>query len=149
MPFAGAREIMYEIQAKAASLVNLSQVRCITGFDAIRAAYPDYLTDESRLTATFFDYLFFPKNEGELAAALRDLNERRIPVTIAGARTGLVGGSVPPAGALISLELFNQIEAIRFDPHLDEWQVSAQAGVSLLELEKFLASRQIPGLDNA
>ncbi|HAL16037.1 MAG TPA: FAD-binding oxidoreductase, partial [Anaerolineaceae bacterium] len=38
---------------------------------------------------------------------------------------------------------------MRFDPHLDEWQVSAQAGVSLLELEKFLASRQIPGLDNA
>ena len=140
---------MYEIQAKAASLVNLSQVRCITGFDAIRAAYPDYLTDESRLTATFFDYLFFPKNEGELAAALRDLNERRIPVTIAGARTGLVGGSVPPAGALISLELFNQIEAIRYDPQADEWRVSAQAGVSLLELEKFLASRQIPGLDNA
>jgi len=140
---------MYEIQAKAVPLVNLSQVRCISGFDAIRAAYPDYLTDESRLTAASFDYLFFPKNEGELAAVLRDLNERRIPVTIAGARSGLVGGSVPPAGALISMELFTQIEAVRFDPHLDEWQVSAQAGVSLLDLENFLASRQIPGLDNA
>ncbi|MFZ3078107.1 MAG: FAD-binding oxidoreductase, partial [Bellilinea sp.] len=61
----------------------------------------------------------------------------------------LVGGSVPPAGALISLELFNQIEAVRFDPHLDEWQVSAQAGVSLLDLENFLASHQAPGLNDA
>ena len=140
---------MHEIQAKTAPLVNLSQVKCITGFDAIRATYPDYLTDESRLTANSFDCLFFPKNEGELAAVLRDLNEQRIPVTIAGARTGLVGGSVPPAGALISLELFNQIEAVRFDPHLDEWQVSAQAGVSLLDLENFLASHQAPGLNDA
>ena len=140
---------MYEIQAKAAPPANLSQVRCIAGFDTIRAAYPDYLSDESGLTAAPFDYLFFPKNEGELAAVLRDLNERKIPVTLAGARTGLVGGSVPPAAALISLETFNQIEAVRFDPHLDEWQVSAQAGVSLRELENFLASRQAPGLDNA
>ncbi|MFA5838133.1 MAG: FAD-binding oxidoreductase [Bellilinea sp.] len=140
---------MHEIQAKTAPLVNLSQVKCITGFDAIRATYPDYLTDESRLTAKPFDCLFFPKNEGELAAVLRDLNEQRIPVTIAGARTGLVGGSVPPAGALISLELFNQIEAVRFDPHLDEWRVSAQAGVSLLDLENFLASHQAPGLNDA
>ncbi|MHB8855044.1 MAG: FAD-binding oxidoreductase [Bellilinea sp.] len=140
---------MHEIQAKTAPLINLSQVKCITGFAAIRATYPDYLSDESRLTATPFDYLFFPKNEGELAAVLRDLNEQRIPVTIAGARTGLVGGSVPPAGALISLELFNQIEAVRFDPHLDEWRVSAQAGVSLLDLENFLASHQAPGLNDA
>ncbi|MFZ3079446.1 MAG: hypothetical protein WA109_07155, partial [Bellilinea sp.] len=81
---------MHEIQAKTAPLVNLSQVKCITGFDAIRATYPDYLTDESRLTANPFNCLFFPKNEGELAAVLRDLNEQRIPVTIAGARTGLV-----------------------------------------------------------
>lgn len=140
---------MHEIQARTAPLVNLSQVKCIAGFDAIRAAYPDYLSDESRLTATSFDYLFFPKNEGELAAVLRSLNDRKIPITIAGARTGLVGGSVPPAGAVVSLELFNQIKAVRFDPHLDEWQVSAQAGVSLLDLENFLASRQAPGLNDA
>ncbi|MHB0987239.1 MAG: FAD-binding oxidoreductase [Bellilinea sp.] len=140
---------MHEIQAKTAPLVELSQVRCITGFDAIRATYPDYLTDESRLTATPFDFLFFPKNEGELAAVLHSLNDRKIPITIAGARTGLVGGSVPLAGALISLEMFNQIKSIRYDLQTDEWQVSAQAGVSLLNLEHFLTSRQAPGLDVA
>jgi len=140
---------MHEIRAKSAPSVELSQVKCITGFEIIRAAYPDYLTDESRLSAKPFEYLFFPKNEAELAAVLRSMNEQKIPVTIAGARTGLVGGSVPPAGAVISLEMFDQIEAIRYDPHTDEWRVSAQAGVSLLNLDNFLTSRQAPGLNDA
>ena len=72
-----------------------------------------------------------------------------IPATIAGARTGLVGGSVPVTGALISLENLNQILSVYYAPEAEEWHVSAQAGVSLHSLNEFLQSRETPILGSS
>jgi len=51
---------------------------------------------------------------------------RGIKVTLAGARTGLVGGCVPNQGALISLENFDRMLALWFDAPSAEWRLRAQ-----------------------
>ncbi len=66
-------------------------MKCIQGFETIQSEYPVYLSDESKLSPKPFDYLFFPKNEAELAAVLQEMSRQNIKVTIAAARTGLVG----------------------------------------------------------
>jgi FAD/FMN-containing dehydrogenase len=50
--------------------------------------------------------LFTPANESELTAILRD----KQPITIAGAGTGVTGGSVPQGGSVISMDRFSNIE---------------------------------------
>ncbi|HPC06812.1 MAG TPA: hypothetical protein PLI60_08825, partial [Anaerolineaceae bacterium] len=86
---------MHEINSRSAPSADFSKVKCIEGFECIQAEYSAYLTDESKLSARPFDYLFFPKSEAELAAVMAELHQRNIPMTFAGARTGLVGGCVP------------------------------------------------------
>jgi len=137
---------MHEIHTRSLADADISQVACVTGFEKIQDEYPAYLSDESKLTSPGCDTLYFPKSEEELAAVLRFLHKQAIPVTIAGARTGLVGGSVPPQGALISLENLNQIQAVYYLPEAEEWRVTAQAGVSLHSLNEFLQSRDTPVL---
>lgn len=135
---------MHEIHARKLADTDINQVACVTGFESIQAEYPAYLSDESKLSSPGCDALYFPKSEEELAAVLRFLHKQATPLTIAGARTGLVGGSVPSMGALISLENLNQIQAVFFLPEADEWRITAQAGVSLHSLNEFLQSRDTP-----
>jgi len=133
---------MNEILSLALPVVSYESIKCIHGFMQIKADYPDYVSDESKLTSGSFETIFFPKNEPELAAVLKRMNQQSTPVTIAGARTGLVGGSVPMSGALVSLEHFNQILGVHFDVEMREWRVELQAGVNLKQLDLFLKSRK-------
>jgi D-lactate dehydrogenase (cytochrome) len=71
-----------------------------------------YLTDASNMPGGHAEKLFVPENEGEIAEILREANEKRISVTISGARTGTVGGAVPFGGWVISLEKMNKIKWI-------------------------------------
>ena len=103
---------MHEIQTQLAPLADYNKIRRIDGFDHISREYPTYLTDESKLSPEPFDHLFFPADEAELAAVFKQMAARRINVTIAGARTGLVGGCVPRKGALVSLENFDRVLAV-------------------------------------
>lgn len=138
---------MHEIYSRSAPSADFSNVKCIEGFECIQAEYSAYLTDESKLSAKPFDYLFFPKSESELAAILAEMNRRNIPVTIASARTGLVGGCVPQEGALISLEHLDQVQSVYRDPASAEWRIKAQTSVSLKNLDSMLRVKQFPGLD--
>lgn len=117
-------------------------VRCIRGFDLIRSEYPSYLSDESRLSANPFEYLFFPADEAELAAVLEEMTRRRTPVTISGARTGLVGGAISTGGALVSLEKLNRISNFKRDSNSDEWRLTAQCAVTLTDIEQFVSEGQ-------
>lgn len=74
------------------------------------------------------DRVFTPANENELLAILNEASRECIPITIAGARTGLTGGCVPQKGWSISLEKFNAIE-------IDRGRAVASAGVSLQTLQ--------------
>jgi D-lactate dehydrogenase (cytochrome) len=138
---------MHEIYSHPASFVEFKSVKCVEGYERIKADYFAYLTDESKINSLPFDFLFFPKNEAELAAVIREMAVRNIPLTIAGARTGLVGGSVPREGALVSLEYLDSVEAIYFDPFAEEWRVRAQTSVSLKTLDGMLKFKKFPSIE--
>lgn len=140
---------MHEINSRSAPSADFSKVKCIEGFECIQAEYSAYLTDESKLSARPFDYLFFPKSEAELAAVMAELHRCNIPMTFASARTGLVGGCVPQEGALISLEHLDQVQAVYRDPASAEWRVKAQTSVSLKNLDGMLRIKQFPGLEQS
>ncbi len=140
---------MHEIYSQPAPEADFRQVKCIEGFEYICGEYPVYLTDESKLSPKSFDYLFFPKNEAELAAVVREMGRRGVHITVAGARTGLVGGCVPQEGALVSLEHLDQVERVWYDSSAGEWRVRAQASVSLKSLESMLKTKQFPTLERS
>ena len=108
---------MHEISTQLVPLADFDKIRCVEGFKQISNEYPTYLTDESKLSPQPFDYLFFPMDEAELAAILKKMSDHNVKVTIAGARTGLVGGCVPRKGALVSLENFDRVKSITWDHH--------------------------------
>ena len=138
---------MHEIYSQPAPTVDFRNVKCVEGYEKIKTEFSVYLTDESKLTCMPFDFLFFPKNEAELAAVILEMSRRKVRMTFASARTGLVGGCVPQDGALVSLEYLDKVEAIYFDPSSGEWRVRAQTGVSLKSLDNMLKFKQFPQLE--
>ncbi len=70
---------------------------------------PHYLEDASGYQG-HAEQLFLPSTEEELIAILRQANEARTPVTVAGAGTGVAGGRCPKGGWLVSMERFNRVE---------------------------------------
>ncbi|MGD8972053.1 MAG: FAD-binding oxidoreductase, partial [Desulfobacterales bacterium] len=125
-------------------LADFKTIRRIDGFERIKNEYLTYLTDESKLSPEACDYLFFPTNESELAAILKQMSARKLNVTIAGARTGLVGGCVPRKGALISLENFDRVQSVYYDQPAAEWRIQSQCAVSLRSLSSQITSKNFP-----
>jgi D-lactate dehydrogenase (cytochrome) len=72
----------------------------------------NYLTDASNMRGGHAEKLFIPESTSEIAEILREANEKGIPVTVSGARTGTVGGAVPFGGYIISMERLNKIKSI-------------------------------------
>jgi D-lactate dehydrogenase (cytochrome) len=121
----------------------------IAGAERIRAEFPEYLSDESKLTSGPVERLFFPDDESELAAAITEMAEREIKITVAGARTGLVGGCVSPGGALVSLERLDRILDLYHDDRADEWRVRVECGVNLKNLDRMISRKRFPDLKGA
>ena len=140
---------MHEITSKPAPLVEFKQVKCIEGYENIKADYAAYLTDESKLSSLPFNYLFFPQNEAELAAVIREMKKRKVRITVAGARTGLVGGCVPQEGALVSLERLDKVEAVYYDQFAEQWCLRAQTSISLKCLDGMLKTKQFPEFEKS
>ncbi len=138
---------MHEISCQAAESVPFEKVRRVDGFEKIAAEFPAYLTDESKFSCKPFDHLFFPRSEAELSCVMREMDRRGINVTIAGARTGLVGGCVPNQGALVSLETFDRVLALYFDAPAAEWRLKAQCAVNLRTIAAQLAVKSIPDIE--
>ncbi|MBS1796092.1 MAG: FAD-binding oxidoreductase [Acidobacteria bacterium] len=99
----------------------------------------NYLTDASNLPGGFADRLLIPETTAEVAEILKEADEKRIPVTISGARTGTVGGAVPFGGWVVSLERLNQIEAIDQDGLF----AIAGAGVVLSDFQKAVEAENL------
>jgi D-lactate dehydrogenase (cytochrome) len=138
---------MHEISTQLVALADYKKIRRIDGFERISREYPIYLTDESKLSPEPFDHLFFPADESELAATLTEMAARKINVTIAGARTGLVGGCVPRRGALVSLENLDRVQGIYHDLPADEWRVRSQCAVNLRSLNSQISSKNFPDVE--
>lgn len=112
----------------------VGNARCLTG-DAVN---PDYAHDELGGIAHFPDVVIRAKSTEEIAAVMRLAHARRIPVTVRGAGTGLVGGAVAiEGGVLLDLSLMKQIV------ELDEnnLTLTVQPGLPLMELVAYVQSR--------
>ncbi|MHA1352759.1 MAG: FAD-binding oxidoreductase [Candidatus Heimdallarchaeaceae archaeon] len=139
---------MNRITAKRVFSVFLSDIECISDQEKILSSYSLYLIDESKMEGGKTDLLFFPKSEDEVASIISDLYEKRIPFTIQGGRTGIVGGAIPLTGALITFDLMNNILDLGFDEQRKKWFVKLQPGVTLDELNSFLKYKEVNKLMN-
>lgn len=101
----------------------------------------NYLTDASNLAGGHAEKLFVPDAAREISEILTEANRKKIPVTISGARTGIVGGAIPFGGFLISLEKFNRIESI--EKTENGGTAIAQAGVLLTDLQKAVEAENL------
>jgi FAD/FMN-containing dehydrogenase len=79
------------------------------------------------------EQLHTPATESAAVALLREAHARRIPVTIAGAGTGVTGGRVAQGGWLLSLAKLNRLEVQR-------GRAQAGAGVLLRDLHAAAAA---------
>jgi FAD/FMN-containing dehydrogenase len=87
---------------------------------------PQYLTDASGYTGNG-SKLFVPEDEQGVVEVLNAAREERIPVTLAGAGSGLTGARVPQGGWVLSLEKFRRLE-------IGEGRARVGAAITLLEL---------------
>jgi len=86
-----------------------------------------YLEDASGLTG-YADRLIVPYDEAGVISALRDAAAAGVPVTIAGAGTGVTGGRVPFGGWVLSLEKFTTLD-------VSPGRAAAGAGVLLRDVQ--------------
>ena len=113
------------------------------------ADYPDYLTDESRLSikAAEVDCIVWPENEGDVLAALEKARENQWPATVSAARTGIVGAAAPLCGGMvISMEKMSKIGEPEQDAKTGEWFINVKSGALLCDIEKSLSSQNNPKL---
>ena len=108
--------------------------RRVAGWEAIRRAYAQYLSDESRLSAARIDVLHFPETADDVAAAVRAAVAAGHRVTVSGARTGIAGAAVPvEAEEVISLERVRPRPVVRRASD-GRWCARVGAGTSLADL---------------
>ena len=104
----------------------------ISSRDQIQEQYESYLCDESRLPPGVADRLIFPFSEDQISEILSQTYTKNEPVTISGARTGLVGGGIPEGGILVSTEKMDQQLELMVDG--DRAAVTVQPGLDLQTL---------------
>ncbi|MDA9206828.1 FAD-binding protein [Crocinitomicaceae bacterium] len=97
-----------------------------------------YSHDETEDLVFFPAIVLVPINPGEISKILSYCNERSIPVTPAGARTGLSGGALPIfGGVLLSTEKLNKIIEIDEKNH----QVITEPGVITQQLQDAVSAK--------
>ncbi|MCX6355357.1 MAG: FAD-binding oxidoreductase [Candidatus Aureabacteria bacterium] len=128
---------------KARELPGLTRRVEVEGAEAIAANYSDYLKDESRLSGGKIGFIAFPKSESDIAAFLKKMNERGIPITVSAGRTGIVGGAVPMKGALLSLEKMDRILGVRKGERAGEWFIRTQPGLLVKDLHKKVEKKDL------
>lgn len=68
----------------------------------------NFLRDASN-TSGFCDAVYFPESKEDVINIFKEANEKNIPVTIAGNRTGLTGAGIPNGGIVLSTDKLNRI----------------------------------------
>src|SRR5689334_17636528 len=88
-----------------------------------------FLADASNLAGGHASRVLLPESSEETAQALARASRESVPVTVAGAGTGIVGGRVPFGGVVLSTERLKRIgEIVRED---GGGRATAEAGVVL------------------
>jgi D-lactate dehydrogenase (cytochrome) len=108
-----------------------------------------FLSDASNMAGGHAARVLFPESTEEAAEALAAATRERVPVTISGAGTGVVGGRVPFGGMVLATDRLNRIKEIRRASDLDRageyerqagWAV-AEAGVRLADFQQAVEER--------
>ena len=97
-----------------------------------------YLTDESSFIGTCVA-VYIPENEEEAVQIIKQCNETKTRVTIAGQGTGLTSGRVPNGGVVLSMEKMNKV----LELNEQEKHVVVQPGLLLAELQDYVESKKL------
>ncbi len=97
-----------------------------------------YLTDESNFRGTC-DSVYIPESEDEIVELIKQCNETKTRITLAGNGTGLTSGRVPQGGVVLSLEKMNKI----IELNENEKYIIVQPGVMLAELQDFVEEKKL------
>jgi D-lactate dehydrogenase (cytochrome) len=89
----------------------------------------NFLSDASNFKG-FCEAVYFPDNSDEISRILRESNDKKLKVTVAGNGTGLTGARVPQGGIVISTDRMNKILEI----NSDKMYAVAEPGVLLSDL---------------
>ena len=108
----------------------------------ITERYHDYLTDESNMIGAA-ESISFPESETEIIQILRVLQEKQIPVTIQGGKTGLVGAAVPMRGHIMNLSGMKRVKAFS-NAEDGTALLTVEPGVTLIELRKAIGRLNTP-----
>ena len=98
-----------------------------------------FLGDASNLAGGHADEVVMPESEVEVEEILRECSAKKIPVTVAGAGTGLAGGRVPSGGVVLSMARMNSILEIDIQGRC----ATVEPGVILQTLENTLRERNL------
>src|SRR5499433_646122 len=70
---------------------------------------PNYLEDASGLKGGHAERVIVPSDEAAVVEAVREASAAGVPLTIAGAGTGVTGGRVPFGGWVLSIEKLKRL----------------------------------------
>src|SRR5437588_9267747 len=93
-----------------------------------------YLSDASNMQGGHAERVVFPENAEKIADVLGLATREHVPVTVAGAGTGIVGGRVPFGGIVLATNRLNRIKEIVREGD-GGWAV-AEAGVVLADFQR-------------
>jgi len=93
-----------------------------------------FLADASNMQGGHAARVVFPESAQEVADVLGEATRERVPVTVAGAGTGIVGGRVPFGGVVLATSRLNQIKEIVRE--VDGGWAIAGAGVVLADFQR-------------
>lgn len=100
-----------------------------------------YLSDASNLAGGHTERIAFPRSAEEAAQVLAAASRDRVPVTISGAGTGVVGGRVPFGGIVLATNRLNQIGEIVNEG--EGGRATAEAGVMLADFRRAVESKKL------
>ncbi len=119
--------------------------KVVTDKKKIEESYRQLLLDESKLDPVVPKRLYLAGTTREVADAVAECAADRLPITVSGGRTGIVGGAVPQkAGALLSIEALKTVFGLRYDHEFGCWALHVGAGVTLKELLETLRQKRFP-----
>jgi D-lactate dehydrogenase (cytochrome) len=98
-----------------------------------------YLADASNLAGGHAARVVFPETAEEVASVLAEASCEQLPVTIAGAGTGLVGGRVPFGGIVLATDRLRRIGEIVREG--GGGRARAEAGVPLADFQRAVEAR--------
>jgi len=98
------------------------------------SSFEDCLKDASNFKGEASSQ-YIPHSEIQIIQILKELADKKTPITLQGARTGLAGGAVPQGGVILSLDRLNKYSEI------NSGVISVEPGVILKDLQDYAESK--------